>query len=120
MGYRTILVHCDSSAKLSHRLGVAAELAQRHGAKLIGAYVQEPFDFPMFSDGMMVAMDDLVASFEQTAAVNQARAAAAPVRARIEAPPPSSDAALSPAAEDEAAEDEAADVTDVTGANRRA
>ena len=77
MGYRTILVHCDSSAKLSHRLGVAAELAQRHGAKLIGAYVQEPFDFPMFSDGMMVAMDDLVASFEQTAAVNQARAAAA-------------------------------------------
>jgi nucleotide-binding universal stress UspA family protein len=76
MGYKTILVHCDAGAKVSQRLAVAAELAQRHGARLIGSYVQEPFDTPIFFDGMM-PLDDMITYFEQTAKANQAVAAAA-------------------------------------------
>ena len=59
MAYKTILVHCDASPKLSQRLDVAVEIAQRHEAHLIGAYVQPYFNAPAFSDGMTMPMDDL-------------------------------------------------------------
>lgn len=76
MGYKTILVHCDAGAKVSQRLAVAAELAQRHGARLIGNYVQEPFSTPVFFDGMM-PLDDMITYFEQAAKASQALAVAA-------------------------------------------
>lgn len=53
MSYKTILVHCDASPKVSQRLAVAKELAQRHNAHLIGAYVRPTFDAPAFFDGTM-------------------------------------------------------------------
>ena len=76
MSYKTILVHCDASPKLSQRLDVAVELAQRHGAHLVGVYVQEPFDVPAFFDGTM-PMDDLFAAYEASAKADEAIAAAA-------------------------------------------
>jgi nucleotide-binding universal stress UspA family protein len=76
MSYKTILVHCDASPKVSRRLAVAAELAQRYDARLVGVHVQEPFDSPAFFDGMM-PMADIITSYEQSAAADRAAASAA-------------------------------------------
>ena len=70
MSYKTILVHCDASPRLSQRLDVAVDLAQRHGAHLVGVHVQAPFDVPAFADGMM-PMDDLFALYETAAKAEQ-------------------------------------------------
>lgn len=51
MSYKTILVHCDASNSVSHRLTVAADLAQRFGARLVGLHVRRPFETPVFFDG---------------------------------------------------------------------
>jgi len=76
MSYRTILVHCDASPKLAHRLGVAVELAQRNGAHLVGVHVQVSFDVPAFFDGT-VPTNDLYGAFEAAAKADQESAAAA-------------------------------------------
>ena len=76
MTYKTILVHCDASPRLAHRLGVAVELAQRHGAYLVGVYVQPPFDVPAFFDGSMPT-DDLYGAYEAAAKADQDTAVAA-------------------------------------------
>ena len=76
MTYKTILVHCDADPKASHRLAIAVELAQRHGAHLVGLHVQEPFNTPAMFDGSIV-MDDLFASYDAVAKADQAAAAAA-------------------------------------------
>ena len=51
MSYRTVIVHCDDNPKTSHRLAVAVQLAQCHGAHLVGVHVQEPFNVPPFTEG---------------------------------------------------------------------
>lgn len=76
MNYKTILVHCDASPKVAQRLAVAIDLAQRHGALLVGVSVQEPFDFPAFFDVAMPT-DDLLASYEAAAKADLAKAKAA-------------------------------------------
>jgi nucleotide-binding universal stress UspA family protein len=63
MSYKTILVHCEASPKLAHRLGVAVDLAVRHSAHLVGVHVQQPFDTPAFFDGTMPTAD-LFAAYE--------------------------------------------------------
>jgi hypothetical protein len=42
MSYKTILVHCDANPRLSQRLAVAVDLAQRYGAHLVGARSTRP------------------------------------------------------------------------------
>src|SRR5262245_32911927 len=76
MSYKTILVHCDASPKLAYRVGIAAELAQRYGAHLVGTYVQVPFDVPAFFDGG-IRTDDLYASYEAAAKADHDTASAA-------------------------------------------
>ena len=51
MTYKTILVHCDAAKNVGHRLGVAAELAERHSAHLVGFHARQPFEAPVFFDG---------------------------------------------------------------------
>jgi nucleotide-binding universal stress UspA family protein len=70
MSYKTILVHCDAGSHVARRLNVAVELAQRFRARLVGSYVQQPFDVPAFFDGTMPT-DDLYASFEAAAKADQ-------------------------------------------------
>jgi len=53
MAYKTILVHCDASPKVSQRLAVAADLAERQGAHLVGLHCRPPFQSPAFFDGGM-------------------------------------------------------------------
>ena len=76
MSYKTILVHCDPSPHLAQRLGVAVELATRFQSRLIGVYVQQPFDVPAFFDGAMPT-DDLYASYESAAKSDREKTAAA-------------------------------------------
>lgn len=73
MTYKTILVHCDADPKVAQRLAVAVDLAQRHGALLVGVSVQEPFDLPAFFDGAMPT-DDLFAAYEAAAQADHATA----------------------------------------------
>lgn len=76
MSYKTILVHCDASPKVSQRLAVAAELAQRHNAHLVGVHMRPPFEAPTFFDGTM-AMGNLFDAYETAAKADQDAAAAA-------------------------------------------
>src|SRR5262245_60265178 len=76
MTYKTILVHCDPSPKLAHRLGVAVDLAVRHGAHLVGCHVEPPFDVPAFSDGTLPTQQ-LYDAYEEAAKADQDTALAA-------------------------------------------
>ena len=76
MSYKTILVHCDAGKSVSHRLGVAAELAQRFGARLVGLHVRQPFDAPVYFNGSL-PMDNLFRIYEEGAKADEAAAAGA-------------------------------------------
>jgi nucleotide-binding universal stress UspA family protein len=76
MSYKTILVHCDASPEVGHRLGVAVELAQRHGAHLVGVHVLQPVDIPAIFDTTMPTAD-VYAAYEAAAQADMQRAAAA-------------------------------------------
>lgn len=76
MTYKTILVDCDASPKVGHRLAVAVELAARFGAHLIGVHVRAPVLPPVFADGT-VPMESLLDAFEQAAKAEEAAAAKA-------------------------------------------
>jgi nucleotide-binding universal stress UspA family protein len=66
MSYKTVLVHCDGNPKTAHRVAVALQVAQRHGARLVGVHVQEPFNVPPFTEGAIV-MDDLFRAYDAAA-----------------------------------------------------
>jgi nucleotide-binding universal stress UspA family protein len=76
MSYKTILVHCDAAKSVSYRLDVAAELAQRFGARLVGLHVRRPFETPVFFDGGFVT-DDLFKIYEEGVKADEAAASAA-------------------------------------------
>lgn len=57
MSYKTVLVHCDASKSVSHRLVVAADLAQRFGARLVGLHVRRPFETSAFFDSGSATAD---------------------------------------------------------------
>lgn len=63
MGYKTILVHCDADPKVHRRLAVAADLAQRQGAHLVGVHARPPFEAPIFFEGGP-AMNGFFAAYE--------------------------------------------------------
>ena len=79
MSYKTILVHCDVSKSLSHRLVVAADLAQRFGARLIGFHVRRPFETPAFLEGGF-AMGDFFKSYDEGVKADETEASAAFVK----------------------------------------
>jgi nucleotide-binding universal stress UspA family protein len=76
MSYKTILVHCDTSKSVSHRLAVAADLARRFGARLVGLYVRKPFEAPAFLDGGF-AMGDYFNRYDEDVKADETEASAA-------------------------------------------
>lgn len=48
MSFKTILVHCDGAKPVAHRLAVAADLACRFDAVLLGLHARAPFEPPLF------------------------------------------------------------------------
>ncbi len=68
----------DANPRLSQRLDVAVDLAQRYGAHLVGAHMQAPMDIPAFSGGVMpMPMYDFFAAYEASAKAEHDTAAAA-------------------------------------------
>jgi nucleotide-binding universal stress UspA family protein len=51
MTYKTILVHCDAGRAASKRMELAAALAERHQAHLVGSHVRPPFQTPVYDTG---------------------------------------------------------------------
>jgi nucleotide-binding universal stress UspA family protein len=76
MGYKTILVHCDSGRRTGARVAVAAALAERFDAHLVGLHVRQRFEAPIFSD-TTVALDALYRTYEQAVKREEAASSAA-------------------------------------------
>ncbi len=76
MPYRTILVHCDAGRTTAGRAGVAADLAVRFGAHLVGIHVRTQFTPPPFLEGGSV-LDTLYHSYQEQVKADEAAAAAA-------------------------------------------
>ena len=76
MGLKTILVHCDASKTVPHRLDVAVNLAERFDAHLAGVHARPPFEVQMFFEGSL-PMDDFFRSYEEAVKVDEAVASAA-------------------------------------------
>lgn len=63
MGYKTILMHCDTARTAAVRARIAVDLAGRFDAHVTGVYVRPRFEAPIFSDGSL-AMDALYRDYE--------------------------------------------------------
>lgn len=78
MSYKTILVRCDTSKAASSRLSVAAELAHRLDAHLIGLYARWPIEPPLYFDiGGGKVIDDIIKSYNNDVEADKATASAA-------------------------------------------
>ena len=76
MGYRTIVVHCDAGRTTAGRVAVAAALAERFDAHLVGLHIRQRFEAPMFTDAT-VALDALYKSYEESVKTEEAASSAA-------------------------------------------
>ena len=76
MGYKIVLVQCDATKSVSHRPVVAADLAQRFGARLVGLYVRRPFETSVFFDGGY-ATGDFFKIYGEGVEADETRASAA-------------------------------------------
>jgi nucleotide-binding universal stress UspA family protein len=74
MGYKTILVHCDTGRGVAGRLKLALDLADRSDAHVIGLHVRQAFQAPAFTDAGP-AMDSLYRSYETAVKADEAIAA---------------------------------------------
>jgi nucleotide-binding universal stress UspA family protein len=75
MSYRTIVAHCDGRASASRRLDVAANLAERFDALLVGVHATPPFESPVFAaNGFDIA--PLVEMYQEGIAAETAAARA--------------------------------------------
>jgi len=84
MSYKTILVHCDAGRAAPARLELAAALAERHQAHLVGLHARPPFE-PVIADSGPFAMDLLFKDHEEALAESEsasAKAFAAAVKGR--------------------------------------
>ncbi len=76
MGYKTIMALVGASRSSEASLRVAAELADRFDAHLIGVHVRRPFETPMYSD-TTAGLDLLYRSYDEASrGATQAAAAA--------------------------------------------
>jgi len=76
MGFRTILVHVDTGKGAPARLKLAADLATRFEAHVVGLHVRRPFQAPAFTDAGP-AMDSLYRTYESSVKADEAIATAA-------------------------------------------
>lgn len=76
MTYKTILVHCDASRGARARLRLAAELAERYQAHLVGLHAKPPFEAPIYDTGAF-AMDLIVKDHDDALAASEAQSSKA-------------------------------------------
>jgi nucleotide-binding universal stress UspA family protein len=77
MSFKTIVVHCDGAKAASVRLGVAADLAARFGALLVGVHAKPPFESPVFMENGVFDMAPLFEAYEEGAEAEKTAARAA-------------------------------------------
>lgn len=78
MSFKTVVVHCDADKKLSGRLSVAVDLAERFASHLVGLHVRPPFKPPVvFDSGFAVAIDDFFRMYQENTDADLAKASAA-------------------------------------------
>jgi nucleotide-binding universal stress UspA family protein len=73
MSFKTILVHCDGTKSVSQRMAVAAGLAERFGAHLVGLHARQPFMTPVFFDGA-VATEAIFKVYEESVEADRSAA----------------------------------------------
>jgi nucleotide-binding universal stress UspA family protein len=76
MSYKTILVHCDAARAAPARLELAATLAERHQAHLVGLHARPPFE-PVIAETGAFAMDRLFNDHEAALAESESASAKA-------------------------------------------
>ncbi|MBS0524087.1 MAG: universal stress protein [Proteobacteria bacterium] len=76
MSFKTIVAHCDGRASAAPRLEVAATLAERFGAYLVGVHVRPPFETPFFMENGF-NMAPLLELYDERVATETAAARAA-------------------------------------------
>jgi nucleotide-binding universal stress UspA family protein len=76
MTYKTILVHSDAGNTTPARIAVAAGLAERFGAHLIGLHIRQRFEAPVFSDAT-AAIGALYRTYEDSMKAEEAGSQAA-------------------------------------------
>jgi len=76
MGFKTILVHCDTDRGTTARVKLALDLADRFDAHVIGLHVRQVFQAPAFTDAGP-AMDSLYRTYETAVKADEAIATAA-------------------------------------------
>jgi nucleotide-binding universal stress UspA family protein len=76
MAYKTILVHSDAGKTTPGRIALAAALAERFGAHLIGLHIRQRFEAPMFTDAT-AAISALYQSYEDAMKAEEAGSQAA-------------------------------------------
>lgn len=76
MTYKTILVHCDAGKAAPARLRLAAALAERYQAHLVGLHARPPFEAPVYDTGAY-AMDLLFKDHDESVAASEAAASKA-------------------------------------------
>jgi nucleotide-binding universal stress UspA family protein len=76
MGFKTILVHCDTGRGTTARVKLALGLADRFEAHVIGLHVRQVFQAPAFTDAGP-AMDSLYKTYETAVKADEAIATAA-------------------------------------------
>jgi nucleotide-binding universal stress UspA family protein len=76
MSFKTILVHCDAGRGTAARLRIAAGLADRFDAHVIGLHVRQAFQAPAFTDAG-AALDSLYKTYDAAVKADEAMATAA-------------------------------------------
>ncbi len=71
MAYKTILVHCDGGTATTARLGLAAGLAERYQAHLVGLHVRMPFNLPVYDSVGAGVSETLVRDYEEAVQANE-------------------------------------------------
>jgi nucleotide-binding universal stress UspA family protein len=72
MTYKTILVHCDGGKASMARVELAAGLAERYQAHLVGLHVRMPFDLPIYDNLSVAVTETMIREYDEAVQANEA------------------------------------------------
>jgi nucleotide-binding universal stress UspA family protein len=71
MAYKTILVHCDGAKETTARVALAAGLAERYQAHLVGLHARTPFDLPVYDNLSVGVTERLIRDYDEAVQANE-------------------------------------------------
>lgn len=72
MTYKTILVHCDGGKASTARVELAAGLAERYQAHLVGLHVRMRFDLPVYDNFDVAVTEAMMREYDEAVQANEA------------------------------------------------